>query len=69
MSSIELSNTIAIDSNGTVSVIDHTLAKSQAFFHALALEIRKPSYGVLQKDFASALLLRAQEAQLYVPEE
>jgi hypothetical protein len=24
---------------------------------------------VLQKDFASALLLRAQEAQLYVPEE
>ena len=44
-------------------------AKSQAFFHALALELRKPSYGVMQRDYASALLLRAQEAKLYVPQE
>lgn len=42
-------------------------ARPQAFFANLAREIRRPSYGVLQKDFASALLLRAQEAGIYDP--
>lgn len=44
-------------------------ANAQAFFSQLAAEIRRPSYGVMQKDFVENLLKRAQEAGLYVPPE
>ena len=45
-----------------------TLEKSQAFFSGLAAEIRKPSYGDQHREFVRALLIRAQEAELYSPE-
>lgn len=41
--------------------------KSQAFFAQLAGESRKPHFGDMQKDWLKALLVRAQEAQLYDP--
>lgn len=42
--------------------------KAQSFFAQLAADIRKPSYGVMQRDFVESLLKRAQEANLYSPE-
>jgi hypothetical protein len=43
-------------------------ARAQAFFASLAAEMRRPSYGEQSREFARALLLRAQEANLYTPE-
>ena len=44
-------------------------AKAQRFFASLAAEMRKPSFGEQSQSLMRALLLRAQEAQLYRPEE
>ena len=41
----------------------------QAFFEALAAECRRPHVGDAFKTFTHALLLRAQEARIYTPEE
>lgn len=41
---------------------------SQAFFANLAAETRKPHFGGMQREWVQALLIRAQEAQLYTPE-
>lgn len=40
----------------------------QAFFQRIADEMRRPSYGDQAREFARALLIRAQEAGLYTPE-
>lgn len=42
-------------------------ARAQAFFQGFADEMRRPSYGDQARDFGRALLLRAQEANLYTP--
>ena len=46
-----------------------TLARAQSFFAAIAVEIRRPHFGEVQAGFMKALLLRAQEAHLYTPEQ
>lgn len=40
----------------------------QEFFAALATEARRPSFGEMQSGWLKNLLIRAQEAQLYLPE-
>ncbi len=49
--------------------VDRLRAHQQAFFAGFDLEMRKPSYGDQARDFGRALLLRAQEANLYTPTE
>ncbi len=41
----------------------------QAFFETLAAECRRPHVGDAFKTFTASLLLRAQEARIYTPEE
>lgn len=46
---------------------DGAKSRAQGFFAQLAAEIRKPHFGVHQREFIVALLNRAQEAGLYAP--
>ncbi len=48
--------------------MDTTKRQAQAFFQSLAIEIRKPSFGGPQREWTQSLLLRAEEAKLFVPE-
>ncbi len=54
--------------NTAIDERDEIQRRAQAFFASLAAEVRRPSYGVMQRDFAIELLKRAQEAKLYEPE-
>lgn len=65
---IGMSLRLAVERDSLSVAVVSEKDKSQRFFHALALEIRKPSYGIMQRDFAESLLKRAQEAHLYEPE-
>lgn len=44
-------------------------AATQAFFASLADEMRKPHFGEHAKQFTRNLLIRAEEADLYHPQE
>lgn len=46
---------------------DSTAVVAQAFFEALAAEVRRPHVGEHFKTYTHALLLRAQECGLYSP--
>ena len=41
--------------------------RSHNFFAQMATESRRSSFGIFEKDFIKALLIRAQEAGLYDP--
>jgi hypothetical protein len=47
---------------------DEHRARTQAFFAQLATEMRRPSFGDMAKSYFQPLLMRATEAQLYIPE-
>lgn len=60
---------IASDGAWLVEEVDRLHRRSQGFFEALAAETRKPHYGGAQREWAQQILIRAQEAHLYTPEQ
>lgn len=49
--------------------LEQAKTKSQTYFSNLAAEMRRPHFGEQFREIYRALLLRAQEAGLYSPEE
>lgn len=63
-------NFVQAMADAAAKAAEHRAAeRTQAFFQRLADEMRRPSYGDMARDFGRALLLRAQEANLYTPTE
>ena len=68
LANVERARRIMMTAGDFEAALNAERQKAQRFFAELAAEMRKPHFGEAFREYQRALLTRAQEANLYTPE-